>query len=82
MIEEGFSEQDIVKAILGDSKIIELYEDDRRCLIFGRFYWNGGVRSPLHIVCDYSNKNIIDFVTAYIPQKPWWETPTRRGKRG
>jgi hypothetical protein len=81
MIEEGFSEKDIVNAILEDSKIIELYEEDKRCLILGQFNWNGGVKSALHIVCDYSNKKIIDFVTAYIPQRPWWESPTRRGRR-
>ena len=36
--------------------------------------------SPLHIVYDYSNDEVVDIVTAYIPQKPWWETPSRRGR--
>ena len=38
------------------------------------------VSSPLHIVYDYSNDEVVDIVTAYIPQKPWWETPSRRGR--
>lgn len=81
MIEEGFSEKYMVDAILGDSKIIELYNEDERCLILGQFLWNGLVRSWLHIVCDYSNEKIIDVVTAYVPQKPWWISPTRRGMK-
>lgn len=81
MIEEGFSEKEVIDALLGDSKIIESYETDNRCLILGFFLWNDKAKSPLHVVCDYSNKKVIDIVTAYIPQKPWWMTPTQRGRR-
>ena len=41
------------------------------------------VKSPLHVVCDYSNQEVVDIVTiltSYIPNRPWWETPSRRGK--
>lgn len=38
------------------------------------------VRTPLHIVCDYSHKRHVDIVTAYLPQKPWWVTPRKRGR--
>lgn len=81
MIEEGFSEKEMIGAVLGDSRIIEIYEADKRCLILGFFLWNNKTRSPLHIVCDYSNKKVVDIVTAYIPQKPWWFTPIRRGRK-
>lgn len=81
MIEEGFSEKEMIDALLGDSKIIESYDADKRCLMLGYFPWNNKAKSPLHIVCDYSNKKVIDIVTAYIPQKPWWMTPARRGRR-
>ncbi|HTS70069.1 MAG TPA: hypothetical protein VMO17_13895 [Terriglobia bacterium] len=37
------------------------------------------VSQPLHVVCDYSDSNVLDIVTAYIPQKPWWTTPSKRG---
>ena len=79
MIEEGFSEKDVVCVLTGDGKILESYEDDTRVLIYGHFTMEGDVRLPLHIVCDYSNTKLVDVVTPYIPQKPWWMTPTRRG---
>ena len=81
MIEEGFSEKDVIKALVEDSRIIEMYEEDERCLILGNFLWNRGKKSPLHVVCDYSNPNIIDLITAYVPQMPWWTSPTKRGKK-
>ena len=34
--------------------------------------------SSLHVLCDHSNDDIIDIVTAYIPQKPWWQTERKR----
>jgi hypothetical protein len=32
----------------------------------------------LHIVCDYSDRNSIKIVTAYIPKPPTWMTPWKR----
>jgi hypothetical protein len=58
-----------------------VYEEEKRCLILGHFLWNKGRKSPLHVVCDYSNQNIIDLVTAYVPQMPWWISPIKRGKK-
>ncbi|MBV9210170.1 MAG: DUF4258 domain-containing protein [Acidobacteria bacterium] len=80
MIEEGFSERNIVEAINGKSKIIENYSDDLRCLIYGTCEIDAKIRLSLHVVCDYSHHEIVDIITAYVPQKPWWTTPTRRGK--
>lgn len=80
MIEEGFSEKDVITSIVGESKIIEMYDEDKRCLILGHFLWNDKVMSPIHMVCDYSNRKLIDIVTAYIPQRPWWISPVRRGE--
>ena len=81
MIEEGFGEADVIQAMAGRSRILELYPDDERCLILGYFAFSERVRSPLHVVCDYSNSELVDIVTAYLPQKPWWVTPTKRGKK-
>ena len=81
MIEEGFGEQDILEAVSGKSKILEDYTDESRCLILGYFRLGQKTRSPLHVVCDYSQETVVDIVTAYIPQRPWWISPTRRGKR-
>jgi hypothetical protein len=81
MIEEGFGEQDILAAVVSSkSKILEDYPDESRCLIFGHFMLDEKMRSPLHIVCDYSQDSVVDIITAYIPQRPWWATPTKRGK--
>ena len=80
MIEEGFGEADLLEAVAGKSKILENYPDESRCLILGQFSLSEGLRSPLHVVCDYSHVMLVDIVTAYIPQRPWWVSPTRRGK--
>lgn len=80
MIEEGFDERDLTQAMAGRCKLLEDYRDEFRCLVLGHFNVSGGLRSPLHVVIDYSNRMLIDIVTAYIPQKPWWETPEKRRK--
>jgi hypothetical protein len=80
MVEEGFGEYDLIEALTGRSKILEDYPDELRCLLLGYFKMSEKVRSPLHVVCDYSNDEVVDIVTAYIPQKPWWLSPTKRGR--
>lgn len=81
MVEEGFSEADMIKAVAVRSRILENYPEEHRCLILGYFMLTANTRSPLHLVCDYSVDEVVDVVTAYIPQKPWWLTPVLRGKR-
>jgi hypothetical protein len=78
MVEEGFTEQNIIAAIEGKSRILENCSEESRCLIVGYFRLSDKVRCPLHIVCDYSDANVLDIVTVYIPEKPWWSTPTKR----
>lgn len=80
MIEEGFNEANIIEAINDNGRIIENYPDDCRCLILGSFHFIDTTTSPLHVICDYSRSGLVDIVTAYIPQKPWWVSPTKRGK--
>jgi hypothetical protein len=80
MIEEGFNEEDIIEAVTGRGKILEDYPDEFRCLILGRFHFTDRAISPLHIVCEYPRNDLVDIVTAYIPQKPWWISPMKRGK--
>lgn len=81
MIEEGFSEANIIESIMGGSNIIENYSDEHRCLVLGNFHFTETTTSPLHVVCDYSISDLVDIVTAYIPQKPWWISPTKRGRK-
>jgi len=80
MIEEGFDEVNVVEALSGSSRVLEVYPDEMRCLILGYFTVSEKVRQPLHVVCDYSNPRVVDVVTAYLPQKPWWTTPGKRGR--
>ena len=80
MIEEGFEEKDIIHSII-HGKIIESYPEEDRCLILGEFHFTETTISPLHIVCDYSQQENVDIVTAYIPQKPWWVNPKTRGDK-
>ncbi len=80
MLEEGFDERSLVEAVV-DGKILEEYPDNQRCLVLGHFQLTPQTVCPLHVVCDYSDRWWLDIVTAYIPQKPEWETPWRRGKQ-
>lgn len=68
MIEEGFDEK----------QLLEEYSEGLRCLALGRFHFAANAISPPHIVCDLS---LLDIVTAYIPQRPWWNTPAHRGEK-
>ena len=79
MIEEGFDEGNLVEAVTGEIRVLEAYPHEERCLVLGYFTIGEKVRQPLHVVCDHSNPRIVDIVTAYLPQKPWWMTPSKRG---
>jgi hypothetical protein len=80
IIEEGFTEENVVEAIL-NGRIIEEYPDEKRCLICGTAHIAPKTKISLHLICDYSDPEWLDIVTAYIPQLPQWETPTRRSRR-
>lgn len=80
MIEEGFDERQMLGALAGKLTLVEAYEDEARYLILGHFHFTPKRRSPLHVLCDVSLTNVVDIVTAYIPQRPWWRSPTERGR--
>ncbi len=79
MIKEGFTEDDIV-SVMQSGRILENYHEEARCLILGYVTTAASSPTPLHVLCDHSNKDAVDIVTAYIPQKPWWRTETKRGR--
>lgn len=81
MIAEGFDEHQLVEALNGTLRLIEAYTEEARYLILGTFHFTQRTRSPLHVLCDVSNPAVLDIVTAYIPQRPWWISPTRRRNR-
>lgn len=81
IIEEGFSEDDIVTALLGKARILEHYSETSRCLVMGYYSISSKVVVPLHIVCEYDDEDFFHIVTAYQPQKPWWTMPTTRSRK-
>lgn len=81
MIEEGFDERQMVEAVGGHLRVLEEYPEEHRVLVFGRFHFTPATTSALHILCDLSDERAVDIVTAYIPQRPWWTTPTQRGRK-
>ena len=80
MIEEGFDEDALIAAVQSGLRLLEAYPDEQRFLIMGYFAFSPGVTSALHLVCALPNPEIVDIVTAYIPQRPWWISPTQRGR--
>ncbi len=54
--------------------------EECRCLILGYPHLSEDTTIPLHVVCDYYDPMWVDIVTAYVPQRPWWITPTQRGR--
>ncbi|MDQ3814166.1 MAG: DUF4258 domain-containing protein [Armatimonadota bacterium] len=81
MIEEGFDENNLIEVVQGKLRLVDEYSEESRYLVTGYFYFTPQSRSPLHLVCDLSNPDVVDIVTAYIPQRPWWNSPTQRGER-
>jgi hypothetical protein len=81
MIEEGFDENQLLEAVRGTLRILEEYTEESRYLLLGYFHFTRTTISPLHILCDLSKPNMVDLVTAYIPQRPWWISPIRRGRK-
>ena len=74
MIEEGFDENDLLEAVRGKLRLIEEYTEESRYLVLGYFHFTYQARSPLHLLCDLSKPDVVDIVTAYIPQRPWWSS--------
>ena len=69
IIDIGASE--IEQAILGNSLIIEDYQNDKygpSCLILG--YTKN--ERPLHIQCSYSSRPLVKIITLYQPSPELW----------
>lgn len=80
MIEEGFEEHHIIEALLS-GKVLEEYSDEERKLILGFFNFTSETSCPPHVVVDYSDKDCLNIITAYIPQRPYWVNPSIRGNK-
>ncbi|HEX7021239.1 MAG TPA: hypothetical protein VF171_00170 [Trueperaceae bacterium] len=63
---EGFTEQDMVKAVLYGKELLR-YLEDERMLVLGYICPSPNVKIPLHVVLDYAKPRWVDVVTAFIP---------------
>jgi len=75
---DGVTPEDAVYAIL-NGEVIEEYPDRQRVLVFAML----SHRIPLHVVCDYSQGNVLLVPTVYIPDDRLWISfrVRRKGKR-
>jgi len=65
MLEEGFEERNIIEALTGRGrKILEGYPEQHRCLVLGSCAMGRKSRIHLHVVCDVSDEEVLDIVTA------------------
>lgn len=77
---ESFSQDDMEHVVL-HGRVVEEYPERGRCLIGGFITLGQETRTPLHMVCEHSDpEDVVDFVTAYIPDKEWWLDPWTRRK--
>jgi hypothetical protein len=54
--------------VILNGKIIEQYPERSRLLVYGKMFNN----VPLHIVCNYSDPDLLYIVTVYIPSPIEW----------
>lgn len=66
---EGFSESDMIAAVLFGRELLRYFEDER-LLVLGYVCPSARVRIPLHVVLEYARPKWVDIVTAFIPQEP------------
>ncbi len=64
---EGFTEQDIVAAMLYGRELVR-YLEDERLLALGFIRPSPQVNIPLHVVLEYSKPRWVDVVTAFVPK--------------
>jgi hypothetical protein len=74
---DGVEPEDVVYVLL-TGKIIERYAMRYRVLVNGTML-NG---LPLHVVCDYSDKEVMYIPTVYIPSDDEWINNYQRRKKG
>jgi hypothetical protein len=74
---DGVTPEDAVQVIL-IGEIIEEYSKRSRVLVYGMM----SVQIPLHVVCDYSNDELILIPTVYIPSRRRWAFSQRRKTKG
>ena len=77
---EGLRGRDIIYAVF-KGQVIERYPDRDRVLVLGPVKESD---VPLHVVCDYTDRDEIVAVTVYVPSRSEWAANAvrRRGDKG
>ncbi len=74
---EGLRAREIIHAIF-HGRMVERYPERQRMLVAGP-PWHDEPQVPIHVVCDYSDRDEIVAVTVYIPNRPRWLNDLVRG---
>lgn len=74
---DGVVPEDIIYVVL-TGKIIERYPDRQRVLVYGKMT----NELPLHVVCNYSDPDVLYIVTVYVPSGEEWDRTYQQRKKG
>jgi hypothetical protein len=77
MLQEGFTELDVLRA-LEWGRELAIYPEDQRMLVLGYMVFPPRLRLPLHVVLEYATPRQVDIVTAFIPKDPYRVYSRRR----
>jgi len=69
MVQEGFTELDVLRAVEWGRELA-VYAEDERMLVLGYMVVPPRLKLPLHVVLEYKNSRWVDVVTAFIPRDP------------
>ena len=72
---DGVEPEDIVFVLL-NGKIIERYPERKRVLVYGKML----NKVPLHVVCNFSDPELLYIVTVYIPSPAEWSANFQKRK--
>ncbi|MFD3004993.1 DUF4258 domain-containing protein [Thermus tengchongensis] len=70
MLQEGFTELDVLRA-LEWGRELAIYPEDQRMLVLGYMVFPPRLKLPLHVVLEYATPRHVDIVTAFIPKEPY-----------
>jgi len=69
MLQEGFTERDLLAALRWGRELA-VYPEDERMLVLGYMVFGPRLKLPLHVVLEYARPRWVDVVTAFIPDRP------------
>ena len=70
MVQEGFSEADLIGALRWGSELA-IYPEDQRMLVLGFITVSPRLQIPMHVILEHRRLPQIDIVTAFLPRDPF-----------